>query len=374
MRKKVLQIGKFFPPDWGGIETATLGNIEVFDCIEGWDLDTVIHSNHVQSKLSSTVFGYGYQSIGGIPISLDLLKSVAKNLGKYHHVIIHVPNPIPLLLVLLKKREQTFSLYWHAPVSRKGPILTLLYNIFTRVLYAKFDCIIIPTSAHIETIPKYLHKKNFHFVDLFPTLELKNQSTEILENRRVSALKANIPYFVCAGRFVEYKGFDLALKAFSQLKLKYHNIEIVFIGSGPEYEKYAALTKRLGIEDSVTFLEDISNFEKLQMISGALCLIMPSISNQEMYGLAQIEAYACGIPVITTNLEKSGVPVIANASGSALVVQPGSVTELAAAMEIIHTNLDLRSAMGERARNYYLKNHDRKPIASQLQTFLRKFS
>lgn len=372
MKKKLLQIGKFFPPNWGGIETATVGNIEVFDRIEDWDLETAVHSNEKLSQSWSSVHSFEYRLIKNIPFSLRLIKFVTKKLSAYRCVIIHVPNPFPLVLVLFKKPRQIFCLYWHAPVSKKGIILGFLYNIFTRLFYSKFDYILVPTEEHIKTVPSYLKHKVFVLVDLFSTLELNTESSKVLEHIDTSQGKVFKPYFVCTGRYVKYKGFDIAIVAFSQFLKKNPGVELIIIGSGPEFDNYKYLTKQLEIEQSVVFLQNISNTEKLHKIAGALCLLMPSISNQEMYGLSQVEAYACRTPVVTTKLENSGVPIIAEASGSAIVVQPSSVSELQSAMERIWSSPELRKSMGESARKYYLKRHSIDTVERQFKTFLKE--
>jgi len=372
MQKKILQIGKFFPPDWGGIETATVGNIEVFEEIKGWHLDTIVHSNREIIKSSQSVLGFKFRLIGNIPVSYDLLKFVKRKMADYSCVIVHVPNPIPLVLAVLKKKDQKFCLYWHAPISKKGVFATFLYNFFTRVFYRHFDYILLPTTAHIETLPSYLKNKEKYIVDLYSTTELKEQATHISNIQSTSNADVKNPYFVCTGRFVEYKGFDVAIAAFSVFLKKYPEVQLVMIGSGIEFEKYKTMIQKLGIQGSVVFFDNLSNYAKIKKISEAICLLMPSTTNQEMYGLAQIEAFASGTPVITTNLKHSGVPIVANASGGAIIVSPSSVTQLTEAMEEIYKNDSFRQNLSKKSKKYFDQAQAVKSIADQFEAFLVK--
>ncbi len=186
------------------------------------------------------------------------------------------------------------------------------------------------------------------------------------------------PYFVCTGCFVGYKGFEVShfclLAEF--LVRNIQNVELIIIGSGVNYKNYFALNKKVwNRRITVIFLRALSSiYERLQKIAGAsICAQCLQPLNQEMYGLSQIEAYACGTPVITTNLKKSGVPLIANASRSGLVVQPSSVSELVAAMERVFSNQELRTRMRGNARAYYLRCHDVDPLSDQFKAFLEKF-
>ena len=82
---------------------------------------------------------------------------------------------------------------------------------------------------------------------------------------------------------------------------------------------------------------------------------LSSIYKTEAFGIVQIEAMSCGVPVVATRIPGSGVPVV-NADGvSGLNAEPGSPESLASAlMEIISGQEDWK-AWSERALDRYRK-------------------
>jgi rhamnosyl/mannosyltransferase len=76
---------------------------------------------------------------------------------------------------------------------------------------------------------------------------------------------------------------------------------------------------------------------------------LPSITNQEMFGLVQLEAMACRKPVISTNLP-TGVPWVNQHGQTGYTVSPGNSEELAQSIQLLLSNRELREDMGEAGR------------------------
>ncbi len=92
-------------------------------------------------------------------------------------------------------------------------------------------------------------------------------------------------YFVCGGRMVKYKRFDLIVNVFNRLKLP-----LKIYGDGPElaYLKHHA-------KDNIEFLGRISDEEKAEVLRHARAFVHPQL---EDLGITPIEAMASGCPVI----------------------------------------------------------------------------
>ena len=105
--------------------------------------------------------------------------------------------------------------------------------------------------------------------------------------------------FITAGRLVKAKQIDRVIDAFSQLLKNRPNIRLTIIGAGEEKEKLEIQVNKLGINDSVTFTGTLPREEVAQRIANADCLIC--YSNLETFGVPIIEAWASGIPAISSD-------------------------------------------------------------------------
>jgi len=97
----------------------------------------------------------------------------------------------------------------------------------------------------------------------------------------------NRHYFLAVGRLIHYKGFDLIIKAFNELKLP-----LKILGRGPELKKLRKLNK----SSQTSFISYLANDEEMREIyNNAKALIFPQV---EDFGLVAVEALSCGTPVI----------------------------------------------------------------------------
>jgi glycosyltransferase involved in cell wall biosynthesis len=97
-----------------------------------------------------------------------------------------------------------------------------------------------------------------------------------------------------------------------------------------------ARIERLGLADQVVFTGYVPDSDLPALYSGADAFVLPSL--YEGFGLPVLEAFACGTPVITSNV--SSLPEIAE--NAALLVDPLSVEKIAAALERVCTDDYLR--------------------------------
>ncbi|MBQ7151729.1 MAG: glycosyltransferase family 4 protein [Synergistaceae bacterium] len=104
---------------------------------------------------------------------------------------------------------------------------------------------------------------------------------------------------LAVGRLTRLKGLDVALRALSELK----NFEWSFdiLGEGPQREELENLSRSLGLKDRVKFHGNKNKIDVEKFMSGSSCLLFPSY--QEGMGLVVLEALACGLPVIASDLE-----------------------------------------------------------------------
>ena len=92
-------------------------------------------------------------------------------------------------------------------------------------------------------------------------------------------------YYLCAGRFVGYKRFDLAVEAFA-----HNGKRLVVVGTGEEATKLRKLAT-----PNIEFLGSKTDEELRILMQGCRALVFPG---EEDFGIAPVEVMACGRPVI----------------------------------------------------------------------------
>ena len=146
------------------------------------------------------------------------------------------------------------------------------------------------------------------------------------------------------------------LEAFSLLKdnLK-EDLKIVITGKkGISYEIYKNKAIELGISNSVIFTDFIPLNDLPIFYNACEFLVYPSF--YEGFGLPPLEAMACGVPVIASNV--TSLPEVCR--NSAILIEPNDIDELCYSMERVLTDSFLKLTMIERglstSNNYSWKN------------------
>jgi len=119
---------------------------------------------------------------------------------------------------------------------------------------------------------------------------------------------------------------------------------LLLIGDGPDREAIEQRVREEGLADEVVFTGE--THDPVRWLSMADVFLLPSA--QESFGLAALEAMACEVPVIASNV--GGLPEIVIADVTGYVCPPDAVEDMAArAVELI-ADAPRRLAMGRRAR------------------------
>jgi len=151
--------------------------------------------------------------------------------------------------------------------------------------------------------------------------------------------KLKTAYFIhVVGGYVARKNSLRVLEAFKTLNPAQKNITMVFVGRdfGPEYQKTQKAVCDLGLKKLVFFLKYLPTADLAALLCGAIASVYPSLS--EGFGLPVLEAMACGVPVVTSNLG-----AMAEVAGqAALLVNPHNIAGIAKAMETFWKDARLR--------------------------------
>jgi len=164
--------------------------------------------------------------------------------------------------------------------------------------------------------------------------------TDTLEINRVRQ-QYNIldrPYILSVGTVQPRKNYPTLIEAVS--RLNHPEICVVIVGGkGWLDDPIFEAIHKLRMQDRVIFAGFVADDDLPALYSGSLCMALPSL--YEGFGLPVLEAMACGVPVITSNL--SSLPEVAGEAG--ILVTPTSLDEITNALERIITDTALRETM-----------------------------
>jgi glycogen(starch) synthase len=160
-------------------------------------------------------------------------------------------------------------------------------------------------------------------------------------------LPTDSTHFLCTGRLVAEKGFDLALEAFAALLPDFPALRLSIAGDGKCRPELEALAQRLGIEQSVRFMGWVARDEIPALINTATAVVIPS-RWEEPFGLVALESAQMARPAIVTRV--GGLPEIVLDGETGWVIQPANSAALAQAMRAVLDNPDESARRGAAAR------------------------
>jgi rhamnosyl/mannosyltransferase len=120
----------------------------------------------------------------------------------------------------------------------------------------------------------------------------------------------------------------------------------VIVGEGPLDKQLQQQIIALGLQDRVHLVGRLERNVLKCMLHAAQVFVLPSPSPAETFGIAQIEAMACGLPVVNTDVP-TGVPWVARHEQESLTVPVGQVAPLAQALTLLLENAALRLRLGQ---------------------------
>lgn len=156
---------------------------------------------------------------------------------------------------------------------------------------------------------------------------------------------------------------DLLIESLSNLNDKERDFHLILAGTGEQnYIDYLqSLVAKLGLSDRTSFVGFVSGRDKDLLLQGADIFALPSFS--ENFGIAVAEAMAAGLPVVVT----SGVQIAPEiAAAEAGFVIQGERTELTSAIANLLDSPQLRSQMGNNARNLTTEKYSWEAISTKL--------
>ncbi|WP_412499851.1 glycosyltransferase family 4 protein [Shewanella chilikensis] len=166
-------------------------------------------------------------------------------------------------------------------------------------------------------------------------------------------------------------GIDILIQAFSLVSNKYDNLKLEIAGIGHQLDELKSLTQKLKIEDKVDFLGWVNNDDVPMVLNTFDIYVAPSTLDSESFGVAIIEASACELPVVVSDV--GGLPEVVLHNKTGLVVKRRSVTDLAKAIELLIESPELRVSMGINGRKNVLNCYEWESCVDKMKLVYEKY-
>jgi glycosyltransferase involved in cell wall biosynthesis len=151
-------------------------------------------------------------------------------------------------------------------------------------------------------------------------------------------------------------GVEYLIRAFATVVQRYHEgeVKLVIAGEGPLRGSLENLAQSLGLADRVQFLGRIPQ----GMVPAILRTfdIFAALSLRESFGVAVLEASACAIPVVTSNVD--GLPEVVKDGVTGFLVPPADACAAAQALLRLLADRALREQMGAAGRSFVLERYE----------------
>jgi glycosyltransferase involved in cell wall biosynthesis len=231
----------------------------------------------------------------------------------------------------------------HHLIFRKPYVITrrvddrIRFNGFNRALYGKAAALVGVSSVIAGVMEKTFGVKA-------QTIHSASSGMKIDQDKVAQIRKEWAGSFVVghAGALVDrHKGQSTLIKAAAELAGKIPNLKVVFLGKGPDLAALRKQAEGLPVE-FLGFKDDVANY-----ISCMDVFAFPS--NNEGLGSVILDAMACGVPVVASNV--GGIPDLVHDGKSGILIEKGDSAALAAAILRIRDDAALREALAQGGRN-----------------------
>jgi L-malate glycosyltransferase len=163
-------------------------------------------------------------------------------------------------------------------------------------------------------------------------------------------------------------GIEYLIRGFALLKERYsgpRRLRLVIAGQGFLKESLQQLTRELGISAETEFMGFVPHEQVSDVLNRLSVFAAPSIMDSESFGVAVVEASACELPVVVSDV--GGLPEVVKPGVTGFVVPPRDPEAIAAAFLALLQNDELRKEMGRAGRKLVEENYEWLENASRME-------
>ncbi|MEH7176659.1 N-acetyl-alpha-D-glucosaminyl L-malate synthase BshA [Neobacillus vireti] len=180
---------------------------------------------------------------------------------------------------------------------------------------------LIQPDKQIETVYNFIDQRIYQKRD---ANHLKNEF----------GIKENEKVVIHVSNFRPVKRVQDVVKTFARISAAMP-AKLLLVGDGPEMTPVCSLVKKLGLTDKVHLLGKQENLDELYSISDLKLLL----SEKESFGLVALEAMACGVPCIGTDV--GGMPEVIQHGETGYICELGNIDDISSKAILLLSNPQL---------------------------------
>lgn len=349
---RVLQVGRYFPPHVGGVETLVY-NLTTGLNARGIQCDVLCSNKDAVYKLDEfdrfkVHRTRSYGQVLSVSVTPQLISKFRKISSEYDIIHLHHPDPIATVALFVAKPSCKVVIHWHSDILRQK-IPLILFKPLQSWMLNRADAIIATSlnyamgSTHLEPFREK--------IKVIPIgIEPLRGSTGGKKQQAPTAQAGRKKVVFSLGRLVYYKGFEQLIDAAAFLDDTYH---VLIGGTGPLRRRLQNRINAKGLGERVHLLGEIPPEELADYYELADVFCLPSTYKTEAFGIVLLEAMSFGKPLVTTNLPDSGISWVNQDNITGFTVPPNDPEKLAEAIKKIVNDERLAGQFSTAARERF---------------------
>jgi rhamnosyl/mannosyltransferase len=367
---RVLQLGKYYEPYVGGIETH-LGLLARGLRARGVDVKVLVH-NTSRATVREVVEGIPVTRVGafGHLMSAAVSPGLIRELSSQYDILhLHTPHPMGMLAFLAARTpKHALVVTHHSDIVKQVRAKKLLAPAM-RAVMSRAACVIATSARYLESSEELApHRSKTRVIPYGIDLTAFHPNARDLPAAKALRARFGGRVVLAAGRFIYYKGFEVLLDALQRIRG-----HLLLVGDGPLGVALKERAAARGVTGKVTFVGAIPNAEMAAYYGACDVFALPSIARSEAFGIVQIEALASGVPVVNTSLQ-SGVPDVSADEVTGLTVEPGDPLALAAAINRLLDQPEFARRLGDAGRLRALERFTADRMVGEIEDVYRALS
>lgn len=308
MPLRILHIGKFYPPAYGGIE-AFVSGLVLTQREQGLDSFVLVHGSPQEEDPTWLRRVPVQANIAYAPIALGFGAALSRAIDEFRPQVLHLhaPNPaIAWALLSGKARKIPWVVHWHSDVvpedTRTVGLAYALYRPFEQAMLKRAQQVIVTSPAYLtasEPLRQWREKCIVIPLGVPDGCIGAVPSPEVWKPNRLRLLSL--------GRLARYKGHETLIRAVCQVP----GLQLVIAGGGESRQALLDIIEDVtpaGVASNIQLIGRVSEEYKNQLFSSCDAVCLASTDRTEAFGVILLEAMAHSKPCVVSDLPGSGVP------------------------------------------------------------------
>ena len=304
---KILEIIQFFGPQWGG-SVNYVYNLVKHLVKRGHELtifttDDNFDAAYAASLAPARVVVFPSQ-LGPLRYSPKMKRALEQIVADYD--VVHLnnywsyQNVIAAQAAVKHNIPYILSPHGSLPIMMKSQLKKMIFNLLfgEKMLQNAQKVVAVSDMESRQLVSKNVSSDKIAIIpNAIDTTKVKEAAAGMF--RKKYALAANDKIVMFLGRIHKIKGLALLMRAWAKVTEKMSDARLVIVGPDESYlHELQKEVERLNIHDKIIITGPLYGEEKCQALTDADVFVYPS--QYEIFGIAVIEACACGTPVVVT--------------------------------------------------------------------------